>query len=46
MRFFLGYGLVFILQSILTIALAGVVMIVINSRLGLLALAARPVRGA
>ena len=27
-RFFLGYGLVFILQSVLTIALAGVVMIV------------------
>jgi ABC-type multidrug transport system fused ATPase/permease subunit len=41
-RFFLGYGLVFILQSILTIALAGAVMLVINFRLGLLALAAVP----
>jgi ATP-binding cassette subfamily B protein len=37
-RFFLGYGLVFILQSILTITLAGVVMIAINARLGLIAL--------
>jgi ATP-binding cassette subfamily B protein len=37
-RFFLGYGLVFILQSILTIALAGIVMITIEPRLGLIAL--------
>jgi ABC-type multidrug transport system fused ATPase/permease subunit len=37
-RFFLGYGLVFILQSVLTIALAGIVMIVIEPRLGLIAL--------
>jgi ABC-type multidrug transport system fused ATPase/permease subunit len=37
-RFFLGYGLVFILQSVLTIALAGVVMIAINPKLGLIAL--------
>jgi ABC-type multidrug transport system fused ATPase/permease subunit len=37
-RFFLGYGLVFILQSILTIALAGLVMLVINPGLGLIAL--------
>ena len=37
-RFFLGYGLVFILQSVLTIALAGVVMITINPKLGLIAL--------
>jgi ABC-type multidrug transport system fused ATPase/permease subunit len=37
-RFFLGYGLVFILQSILTISLAGVVMLVINPGLGLIAL--------
>ena len=37
-RFFLGYGLVFILQSVLTIALTGVVMIVINPGLGLIAL--------
>ncbi len=37
-RFFLGYGLVFILQSVLTITLAGVVMIAIEPRLGLIAL--------
>jgi len=37
-RFFLGYGLVFILQSVLTIVLAGVVMIAINPGLGLIAL--------
>jgi ABC-type multidrug transport system fused ATPase/permease subunit len=41
-RFFLGYGLVFILQSILTIVLAGVVMIFINPGLGLIALAPVP----
>jgi ATP-binding cassette subfamily B protein len=41
-RFFLGYGLVFILQSILTIALAGVVMIAINPKLGLIALVPVP----
>jgi ABC-type multidrug transport system fused ATPase/permease subunit len=41
-RFFLGYGLVFILQSILTIVLAGVVMIVVNPELGLIALAPVP----
>lgn len=41
-RFFLGYGLVFILQSILTIALAGIVMIVVEPRLGLIALAPIP----
>jgi ABC-type multidrug transport system fused ATPase/permease subunit len=41
-RFFLGYGLVFILQSILTIALAGTVMLVIDPGLGLLALAPVP----
>jgi len=37
-RFFLGYGLVFILQSMLTIALAGAVMLAINPGLGLIAL--------
>jgi ABC-type multidrug transport system fused ATPase/permease subunit len=37
-RFFLGYGLVFILQSVLAIALAGAVMLAINPRLGLIAL--------
>ena len=41
-RFFLGYGLVFILQSILTIVLAGVVMIAIEPRLGLISLAPVP----
>ena len=41
-RFFLGYGLVFILQSILTIVLAGIVMIVIEPRLGLISLAPVP----
>src|SRR5271154_5375310 len=41
-RFFLGYGLVFILQSILTIALAGAVMLAINPKLGLLALVPVP----
>ncbi|MGO9321826.1 MAG: ABC transporter ATP-binding protein [Solirubrobacteraceae bacterium] len=41
-RFFLGYGLVFILQSILTIALAGAVMLAINPGLGLIALVPVP----
>jgi ATP-binding cassette subfamily B protein len=41
-RFFLGYGLVFILQSILTITLAGIVMVAINPRLGLIALVPVP----
>ncbi len=41
-RFFLGYGLVFILQSILTLVLAGVAMILINPKLGLIAMAPVP----
>ena len=41
-RFFLGYGLVFILQSILTIALAGIVMIAIEPRLGVISLVPVP----
>lgn len=41
-RFFLGYGLVFILQSALTIVLAGVAMIAINPKLGLISLAPVP----
>jgi ABC-type multidrug transport system fused ATPase/permease subunit len=41
-RFFLGYGLVFILQSILTLLLAGIAMIVINPGLGLIAMAPTP----
>jgi len=41
-RFFLGYGLVFILQSVLTLLLAGAAMIVINPTLGLIAMAPTP----
>jgi ABC-type multidrug transport system fused ATPase/permease subunit len=41
-RFFLGYGLVFILQSVLTIVLAGIVMVAINPRLGLISLVPVP----
>jgi ATP-binding cassette subfamily B protein len=41
-RFFLGYGLVFILQSLLAILLAGVAMIIVNPKLGLIALAPVP----
>jgi len=41
-RFFLGYGLVFILQSALTIVLAGAAMIIVNPTLGLIAMAPTP----
>src|SRR5271169_6295377 len=41
-RFFLGYGLVFILQSALTLVLAGVAMIIINPGLGLIAIVPVP----
>ncbi len=41
-RFFLGYGLIFFSQSILTVLLAGVVMFVINPWLALIALAPTP----
>ncbi|MGA2321704.1 MAG: ABC transporter ATP-binding protein [Solirubrobacteraceae bacterium] len=41
-RFFLGYGLVFILQSALTLLLAGAAMVLINPRLGLIAMAPVP----
>ena len=41
-RFFLGYGLVFILQSALTLLLAGVAMFVIDPELALLAMAPVP----
>jgi ATP-binding cassette subfamily B protein len=41
-RFFLGYGLIFITQNLLTITLAAVVMLVINPLLALLALAPAP----
>jgi ABC-type multidrug transport system fused ATPase/permease subunit len=41
-RFFLGYGLIFITQSLLTIVLASAVMIVINPLLAVLALVPAP----
>jgi ATP-binding cassette subfamily B protein len=41
-RFFLGYGLIFITQNLLTITLAAVVMIVINPVLALVALIPAP----
>jgi ATP-binding cassette subfamily B protein len=41
-RFFLGYGLVFITQSLLTLVLAGAVMFVINPVLALIALTPAP----
>jgi len=41
-RFFLGYGLIFITQNLLTIALAGTVMFFIDPLLALLALAPAP----
>jgi len=41
-RFFLGYGLVFITQSLLTIVLAAVVMLALNPLLALLALLPAP----
>jgi ABC-type multidrug transport system fused ATPase/permease subunit len=42
-RFFLGYGLIFITQSLLTIALASIVMIAINPLLALIALIPAPI---
>src|SRR3712207_9101333 len=41
-RFFLGYGLIFILQSALTIVLAAVAMLALDPALGALALAPVP----
>jgi ATP-binding cassette subfamily B protein len=41
-RFFLGYGLVFILQSALTIVLAGAAMIALDPQLGVIALVPVP----
>jgi ATP-binding cassette subfamily B protein len=41
-RFFLGYGLIFITQNLLTIVLASAVMIAINPVLALIALAPAP----
>ena len=43
-RFFLGYGLIFITQNLLTIVLASAVMFAINPLLALIALAPAPVR--
>jgi ABC-type multidrug transport system fused ATPase/permease subunit len=42
-RFFLGYGVIFLTQNLLTILLAGTVMIVIKPDLALLALAPVPI---
>jgi ABC-type multidrug transport system fused ATPase/permease subunit len=41
-RFFLGYGLVFILQSLVTVVVAGVLMFSLNPMLALLTLAPMP----
>jgi ABC-type multidrug transport system fused ATPase/permease subunit len=41
-RFFLGYGLIFILQSAVTIVIAAAVMLVVNPGLALLALSPTP----
>jgi ATP-binding cassette subfamily B protein len=41
-RFFLGYGLIFISQSLLTITLAGAVMVAINPLLAVIALVPAP----
>jgi ATP-binding cassette subfamily B protein len=41
-RFFLGYGLIFIMQSVLTIALAAVAMLATNPELALISLAPVP----
>ena len=42
-RFFLGYGLIFITQNLLTLTLATAVMLVINPWLALIALAPAPI---
>jgi ATP-binding cassette subfamily B protein len=42
-RFFLGYGLIFITQNLLTLVLATVVMVIINPWLALIALAPAPI---
>ena len=44
-RFFLGYGLIFLTQNALTIVLASIVMFAIDPLLAALALAARADRG-
>src|SRR6266576_771201 len=42
-RFFLGYGLIFITQNLLTITLAAAVMLILNPVLALIALAPAPI---
>ena len=42
-RFFLGYGLVFIVQNLLTIVLAAVVMLFLQPSLALITLAPVPI---
>jgi len=42
LAFFLGYGLIFILQSLVTLLVAAAVMLALNVELGLLALAPAP----
>ena len=42
-RFFLGYGLVFILQSLVTITIAAAVMLAVNAGLAAIALAPTPI---
>ena len=42
-RFFLGYGLIFIAQSMITLLIAATVMLVVNPGLALIALAPTPV---
>ena len=44
-RFFLGYGLIFIAQSLITISIAALVMIAVNPLLALVALAPMPIVG-
>jgi ABC-type multidrug transport system fused ATPase/permease subunit len=41
-RFFLGYGLIFILQNLLTIVLAAIIMIILKPSLALITLAPTP----
>src|SRR5205807_8505283 len=42
-RFFLGYGLIFILQSLVTIAITAAVMLAVNAPLAAIALAPTPI---
>src|SRR3954447_12978707 len=44
-RFFLGYGLIFIAQSLIAISIAALVMIAVNPLLALVALAPMPIVG-